>query len=135
MRGNHHGGSKGSPEPVCVIQEGDVITQIRLRTIEGTFLHRSGHRRSNSFIQRLEFTTRDSTVCDFCRLGCNSSDSFTVTLSHPGYRLSHLSGHSGWYHGDNLVVNPLRFHWIRDKTLGGNLEANNLFSISLSFSR
>ena len=66
---------------------------------------------NNSYIQRLQFTTRDSTVCDFG----DDSGPFTNTLSHPGYRLSHLSGHDCYYHGKwIIVVNALTFCWKRD---------------------
>ena len=118
MKVDSHGGEGGNSRPDCAIEEVDVITQIRLSWSE--FPHADGH----PYIQRLEFSTRESTVCDFC--GSSDCDiyPFTDIISHSGYHLSYLSGYDDWYplksgNGRVKVVNFLKFHWKRDNTIKG----------------
>ena len=118
VKADSHGAESGNPRPDCVILEGDVINQIRLSWSE--FRHADGH----PYIQRLEFSTRESTVCDFCGSSACNIYPFTDIISHPGYHLSYLSGYDDWYplksgNGQVKVVNFLRFHWKRDNTLKG----------------
>ena len=99
MKAPLHGGSGGGKAPDCVIKEGDVITRVRLRETDYG---------GKPFIQRVEFLTRDNTVCDF---GYNSP--FTKTLSYEGYHLSHVSGANVIHSHGLLVINGLQFYWTK----------------------
>ena len=99
MKAPLRGGTGGGKAPDCVIKEGDVITRVRLRETDYG---------GKPFIQRVEFLTRDNTVCDF---GYNSP--FTKTLSYEGYHLSHVSGANVVHSHGLLVINGLQFYWTK----------------------
>ena len=100
VKAESHGGTGGNIAPDCIINEGDVITTIRLREADV---------REKPFVQRLEFQTRNKTVCDF-----GKKSSFTKTLSHDGYHLSYVTGENVVYHSEIIVVNALKFYWVTD---------------------
>ena len=112
MRAPRRGGSGGRKVTDCVIKEGDVIKRIRL-------IPYHTYRDDRWYIERLEFLTRDGTLCYFGSNTPFSNRGAIRNITSEGRHLYFLIGatqNRPWHHGSILC--RLKFYWKDDQEQG-----------------